>query len=97
MAEELARRIKEGAIPIISDVPGFMAYYLLCGLCARGHRDSIMADQDVITPLELIGELPAVRWIGAAASLTLMRLAAQRKMAAAICSLGKGSSCRSLL
>ncbi len=56
-----------------------------------------MADQDVITPLELIGELPAVRWIGAAASLTLMRLAAQRKMAAAICSLGKGSSCRSLL
>jgi hypothetical protein len=27
MAEELARRIKEGAIPIISDVEGFMAYY----------------------------------------------------------------------
>jgi len=26
MAEELARRIKEGAIPIISDVEGFMAY-----------------------------------------------------------------------
>ena len=26
MAEELTRRIKEGAIPIISDVPGFMAY-----------------------------------------------------------------------
>ena len=26
MAEELARRIKEGAIPIISDVPGFRAY-----------------------------------------------------------------------
>jgi len=26
MAEELARRIKEGAIPIISDVPGFQAY-----------------------------------------------------------------------
>jgi hypothetical protein len=25
-AEELARRIKEGAIPIISDVDGFMAY-----------------------------------------------------------------------
>jgi hypothetical protein len=25
MAEELTRRIKEGAIPIISDVEGFMA------------------------------------------------------------------------
>jgi effector-binding domain-containing protein len=29
MAEELARRIKEGAIPIISDVPNFMAYYVI--------------------------------------------------------------------
>ena len=29
MAEELARRIKEGAIPIISDVPGFKAYYVV--------------------------------------------------------------------
>ncbi len=29
MAEELARQIKEGAIPIISDVPGFMAYYVV--------------------------------------------------------------------
>ena len=29
MAEELARRVKEGAIPIISDVPGFMAYYVV--------------------------------------------------------------------
>ena len=28
-AEELARRIKEGAIPIISDVPGFMGYYVV--------------------------------------------------------------------
>ena len=28
-AEELARRIKEGAIPIISDVPGFQAYYVV--------------------------------------------------------------------
>ena len=27
-AEELARRVKEGAIPIISDVEGFMAYYV---------------------------------------------------------------------
>jgi hypothetical protein len=29
MAEELTRRIKEGAIPIISDVRGFMAYYVV--------------------------------------------------------------------
>jgi hypothetical protein len=29
MAEELARRIKEGAIPIISDVQGFIAYYVV--------------------------------------------------------------------
>ena len=29
MAEELTRRIKEGAIPIISDVPGFIAYYVV--------------------------------------------------------------------
>jgi hypothetical protein len=29
MAEELARRVKEGAISIISDVPGFMAYYVV--------------------------------------------------------------------
>jgi hypothetical protein len=29
MAEELATRIKEGAVPIISDVPGFQAYYVV--------------------------------------------------------------------
>ena len=29
MAEELARRIKEGAVPIISDVEGFMGYYVV--------------------------------------------------------------------
>ena len=29
MAEELTLRIKEGAIPIISDVPGFRAYYVI--------------------------------------------------------------------
>jgi hypothetical protein len=29
MAEELARRIKEGAIPIVSDVPGFIGYYVV--------------------------------------------------------------------
>ena len=31
MAEELAHRIKEGAIPIIGDVEGFMAYYVVYG------------------------------------------------------------------
>jgi hypothetical protein len=29
VAEELARAIKEGAIPIISDVPGFRGYYVI--------------------------------------------------------------------
>src|SRR5271166_1793516 len=29
MAEELTRRIKEGAIPIISDVEGFKAYFVV--------------------------------------------------------------------
>jgi len=29
LAEELTRRIKEGAIPIISDVPGFMSYHVI--------------------------------------------------------------------
>ncbi len=29
MAEEFARRVKEGAIPIVSDVPGFRAYYVV--------------------------------------------------------------------
>jgi len=28
-ADELARRIKQGAIPIISNVPGFMGYYVV--------------------------------------------------------------------
>jgi hypothetical protein len=28
-AEELATRIKEGVIPLVSDVPGFMAYYVV--------------------------------------------------------------------
>ena len=37
MAEELTNRIKEEAIPIISDVPGFRAY---CVIYAPGrHRD----------------------------------------------------------
>jgi len=31
VAEELGRRIKEGAIPIISAVPGFLGYYVVYG------------------------------------------------------------------
>ena len=38
MAEEVARRIKEGAVPIISDVEGFKAYYVV--IRARRHRNS---------------------------------------------------------
>ena len=37
-AEELARSIKEGAIPIISDVPGFMAYYVVYALTIPSQR-----------------------------------------------------------
>jgi hypothetical protein len=29
VADELARRIKHGAIPIISNVPGFLGYYVM--------------------------------------------------------------------
>lgn len=29
MAEEVARRVKDGAIPIISSVDGFQAYYVI--------------------------------------------------------------------
>ena len=38
MAEELTRRIKEGAIPIISDVEGFRAYYVTRRYCNRNQR-----------------------------------------------------------
>ena len=40
-AEELARRIKEGAIPIISDVEGFRAYYV------------VYASDDTVTAISL--------------------------------------------
>jgi hypothetical protein len=29
LADELASRVKQGAIPIISNVPGFMGYYVI--------------------------------------------------------------------
>lgn len=41
MAEELTRRIKDGAIPIISDVEGFMAYYV------------VYASDDTVTAISL--------------------------------------------
>ena len=44
MAEELTRRIKEGAIPIISDVPGFMGYYV------------VYAPDDTITAISIFND-----------------------------------------
>jgi hypothetical protein len=46
-AEELARRIKEGAIPIISDVEGFMAYYV------------VYAPDDTVTAISLFNNFAA--------------------------------------
>jgi len=59
MAEELARRIKEGAIPIISDVEGFMAY------------DVVYAPDDTVTAISIFNNFAgaeesnkrAVAWI----------------------------------
>jgi hypothetical protein len=45
MAEELARRIKEGAIPIISDVEGFRAYYV------------VYAGDDTVTAISLFNNV----------------------------------------
>ena len=58
-AEELARRIKEGAIPIISDVEGFMAYYV------------VYAPDDTVTAISLFNNFSgaeeanrrAIAWI----------------------------------
>jgi hypothetical protein len=44
MAEELARQIKDGAIPIISDVPGFMAYYV------------VYASDDTVTAISIFND-----------------------------------------
>jgi hypothetical protein len=46
-AEELARRIKEGAIPIISDVEGFMGYYV------------VYAPDDTVTAISLFNNYAA--------------------------------------
>ena len=45
MAEELAQRIKEGAIPIISDVPGFQAYYV------------VYASDDTVTAISIFNDV----------------------------------------
>src|SRR3954463_813860 len=49
MAEELARTIKEGAIPIISDVPGFKAYYV------------IYAPDDTVTAISIFNDYAGAR------------------------------------
>jgi len=46
-AEELATRIKEGVIPIVSDVPGFMAYYV------------IYAPDDTVTAISVFNNVEA--------------------------------------
>src|SRR5437016_2272381 len=59
MAEELTRRIKEGAIPIISDVEGFMGYYV------------VYAPDDTVTAISLFSNFAsaeeanrrAIAWI----------------------------------
>ena len=59
MAEEVTRRIKEGAIPIISDVDGFMAYYV------------VYAPDDTVTAISIFKDYAgaeesnrrALRWI----------------------------------
>jgi hypothetical protein len=47
MAEELASRIKEGVIPIVSDVPGFMAYYV------------VYAPDDTVTAISIFNNVEA--------------------------------------
>src|SRR6516164_9556680 len=47
MAEELARRIKEGAIPIISGVEGFRAYYV------------VYASDDTVTAISVFNDYDA--------------------------------------
>ena len=49
MAEELTRRIKEGAIPLISDVPGFKAYYV------------IYAPDDAVTAVSIFDDYAAAQ------------------------------------
>jgi hypothetical protein len=47
VAEELALRIKEGVIPIVSDVPGFMGYYV------------VYAPDDTVTAISIFNNVEA--------------------------------------
>jgi hypothetical protein len=47
MAEELAGRVKEGVIPIVSDVPGFIAYYV------------VYAPDDTLTAISIFNNVEA--------------------------------------
>jgi hypothetical protein len=47
MAEEVVRRVKEGAIPIISDVQGFRAYYV------------VYAPDDTVTAISVFNDYAA--------------------------------------
>ena len=47
MAEELASRVKEGVIPIVSDVSGFMGYYV------------VYAPDDTVTAISLFNNVEA--------------------------------------
>jgi hypothetical protein len=46
-AEELASRVKEGVIPLVSDVPGFMAYYV------------VYAPDDTVTAISIFNNVEA--------------------------------------
>jgi hypothetical protein len=52
MAEELTRRIKERAIPIISDVEGFMGYYV------------VYATDDTVTAISIFKDFGCRRKFG---------------------------------
>ena len=47
MAEELASRVKEGVIPLVSGVPGFMGYYV------------VYAPDDTVTAISLFNNVEA--------------------------------------
>jgi hypothetical protein len=49
-AEELTRRIKEGVIPIISDVEGFMAHYVIYAPDDSGSARRLLARSRATPP-----------------------------------------------
>ncbi len=64
MAEELVRAIKEGAIPIISDVPGFKAYYV------------IYAPDDTVTAISIFDDYASAKESNKRASVDRAQLGA---------------------